>query len=177
MSDSGIIQTTERFLAQLDRRVENLERRARSLTTPEPSFGCCTLYCCNDNPGGTITTGNVSNDCETDIEDIGGVGLRLDVSGFYVIQSLGNGATDNLVGATVDGTVYMEQGRFARTVATNDIWTLPIEQVIDVNTASPLVAAFYWNIGTVSTTLVAVTLKVRVYPREGSQACGEVAGS
>lgn len=160
------------------KRIEELERRAiRMSEGAPPDEGCCISYCCNDSPGTVLTTGQIATLCQTNVEAIGGLDLRLDVYGWVKFTANAGGALDAFDWIEVDGSTYVGAPRFGLTVASGNAITLPIGNTIDPATTAPVVRARLQNLGAVAITVNQVYLKIRVGPQDGSPACGSIAGS
>lgn len=177
MTDWGGIPDDRKKMAELERRIENLERRALSLTAPVTSGGCCDLFCCNSTPIDTLDIGEVGQYCSIDIDEQAGIGLRLDLDCMVVLESAGTGGVDAIVTFAVDGSVFVEEAREARGMTTSDIFTLSNTMVVDTLSSAPNVVVYVQNLNVTTINVLAVNLKVRVGPKDGSTACGEVAGT
>lgn len=167
------------YVVDLIERVTELERRVLVLGDEPPADGgCCTVLCCNDNPGTTLTAGSSATFCAVTLEDTAGSALRLVVIGTVdvVLSDVAGGAWSFQGSAAIGGVSYLEYERFARTVgAQGDEITVPIVNVIDVNVPGPVVSLKVQNLGAPSITVARTNIAVMVYGvRDGSSACGEI---
>lgn len=180
MSDSGIVNTTERYIAQLERRVENLERRALSLAGPLPVGGCCELYCCEEEPFTLLDdVGESALFCTTDIEEVSMGRLRLLVTGAFVMIASGSGPANLIWNVQVGGTNYAPSYLLnLNNINNGEEFTFPFHNVVDVTSPTTTVALFIQNGNTTDITITAVSLSVQVFATdEGSLSCGTVLGS
>jgi len=167
-----------REIASMRRRIEELERRAIRLSEgAPPDAGCCVSYCCQDSPGQVREVGEISNLCEVDVEALGGLDIRIDVSGWVSFHANANGILAAMTYVEVDGSTYVGAPREGITVLNGDFMTLPIGLTVDPSTTAPIVRTHLQNIGAVALTVSQVYVKVRVGPQDGSPACGVIAGS
>lgn len=179
MSDAGIIPTTERLLAEALRRIENLERRAPLFDSSHPTYGCCALYCCSEQPFTSLTTiGQSTHACTIDVDEPTANGTRLLCVGLIMIRATEAGTMNMLWGVEVEGTVYAQQPQESHTVANGDLYTVPVHNVIDSAVPDPTVSVFIQNVGVTDTRIDAVSFSVQVFTNlEGSVSCGTVAGT
>lgn len=155
------------------RRTENLERRAPSLSLPEPALGCCIEYCCTDIVGISKATGEIADLCVTDIDPIGGNGLRLRMTGWVNVVAHATGPFGLIVWYDIDGSTYLGRPRWIQnSIHDLDEITIPFGNTIDVAVPDPTVKVRVQNLSTVSWTIGQVYSSIIVSERSGSQACG-----
>ena len=171
--------TIENILNSYARRLEELERRVLVLgDDPTDEIGCCTVLCCNDHPNFDQATGVSHTYCAVTLEESAGDALRLAIHGFVVVSAQAAGAVQFDVGASVDGTAYLERGKHRETMASGDVVTIPVLTTVDSNATGPTVSLVVRNQDVTTIRVLAVGLQVLVYGvRDGSQACGQTAGT
>jgi len=177
MSDL-IIPDTGSHLSALYERVAELERRVMAFDTPDAEEGCCTVLCCNDQPGDALGAGEFFDYCTVTLEETAGVATRLAINGDAVVRADAAGQIIFDVAAVVSGQAYFERPIWDMTMASGGRTSLHVTNTIDTNDASPTVSIRVRNLNTVAITVIAVNLQVLVYGvRDGSVACGESAGT
>lgn len=180
MSDWGGVPNALSKLVELERRIETLERRAPAFAGGPPLQSCCEVYCCDVAPIDTLSFAEVGHYCTTDIDEQGGVDLRLSLWCMVQVQMLGAAGAhelDVIVYFEVDGTLYVQNARLAQTAKQNDIFTLNNVNTIDITGTTATVDVYVQNTQLTDIAVLAVNLRVGVGPTDGSLACGEVAGS
>lgn len=166
-----------REVASLRKRVEELERRAIRLADgPPPDPGCCTSYCCVETPFDDFEVGQIGSFCEVDPDPIGGVGMRLDVSGWIKFQTLDSGFVSVRIWVDVDAVEYVGSPGESHTMVANDVFTLPYGNTIDSGVPDPTVRVRIQNLSSPTIRVLQVYRSLWVAPQDGSSACGEPAG-
>jgi hypothetical protein len=165
-------------LASLRKRVEELEARALLLgSDAAPPSECCQSYCCTTTLEATLNVGDVLTLCQTDVEGLGGLDLRVEVDGWVSFRANAGGHMEAIVWVEVDGSTYIGASRFGETVLVDDYATLPWGNTVDPGSTTPVVRGRIQNIGSVAITVRQVHSKIRVGNQDGSIGCGEIAGS
>lgn len=165
-----------REIASLRKRLEELERRAPFFTDDDPPEGCCSSYCCVESPFEDLEIGEIGDYCSFDPDPVGGVGMRVKVSGWVKVSPQDAGSAWVRTWVDIDGVEYVGDPELAHTVASGDRFTLPIGNTIDVAVADPTITIRVQNQGTPTMRVLQVYSRVEISAREGSVACGEPAG-
>ena len=166
-----------REVGALRKRVEELERRAiRMSDGPPPDPGCCTSYCCSEQPFDSLEVGEVGTYCTVDPDPIGGEGMRLDVSGWVTISVIDSGFIAVRVYVTVDGTEYLASPGWGHTMTAGDSFSIPYGTTVDSPIADPTVDVNVQNLNTPTIQVFSVYRSLWVSPEDGSTACGDPAG-
>ena len=179
MSDWGGVPNAVSKMAELERRIETLERRAPAFAGPPPIQSCCDVYCCDVAPFDDLAFAELGFYCSTDIQEQAGVDLRLSMWCMVVIQQQGTGTNDfdAQVGFDVDATQYVQLARTNLSLRQNDIITMNAVNTVDISGTTATVDVFVQNLQLTTIRVLAVNFRLGVGPTDGSLACGEVAGS
>lgn len=179
MSNELAIPHSGDLLRGHDGRLEEIERRVLTLgDEPPEEGGCCVVLCCNDSPAEDLEVGQTGTYCSVSLEETPGDAIRLAVNATVTIQAVDAGQVLLDAAVSVNGTVYLERSDLVLTMAAGDKIPISVTNVIDVNDPDPAVAIVVRNLNTPTIRIVKLNLQVLVYGvRDGSTACGEVAGT